>query len=107
MAAVPRSVGQSWQKASGMNLDGAHARLEAARRCPRPEGVHRALREANVLSDDEHAAIADLLPDLQDDPMTDGWQAAGWLASFAEPPGAEDIETLDLKTVFIVRRPVD
>jgi len=63
-----------------------------------------ALRESNVLSDDEHAAIADLLPELQDDPMADGWKAAGWLASFAAPPDADGVETLDLDTIAIIRR---
>jgi hypothetical protein len=56
-------------------------------------GYIEALRETAVLSDDEHAAIADdLLPDLQDDPMADGWKEAGWLASFADDP--EGVETL-------------
>jgi hypothetical protein len=45
-----------------------------------------------------------LLPELQDDPMADGWKAAGWLASFAEPPDAKGVETLDLDTVAIIRR---
>jgi hypothetical protein len=67
-------------------------------------GYIEALREAEILSDDEHAAVADLLPELEDDPMADGWKAAGWLASFAEPPNAEGVETLDLETVAIIRR---
>jgi hypothetical protein len=66
-------------------------------------GYIEALREAEILSDDEHAAIADLLPELPDDPMADGWRAAGWLASFAEPPDA-GVETLDLQTVLNARR---
>jgi len=67
-------------------------------------GYIEGLRENAVLSDDEHAAIADLLPELSDDPLAEGWKAAGWLASFAEPPDAEGVETLDLKTVAMVRR---
>jgi hypothetical protein len=55
-------------------------------------GYIEALRESAALSDDEHAAIADLLPDLPDDPMADGWDASGWLASFADDP--EGLETL-------------
>jgi hypothetical protein len=67
-------------------------------------GYIEALRENQILSDDEHAAVADLLPELADDPLAEGWKAAGWLASFAEPPDAGDVETLDLKTVAMVRR---
>jgi hypothetical protein len=55
-------------------------------------GYIEALREAAALSDDEHAAIADLLPDLPDDPMADGWKEDGWLASVADNP--EGVETL-------------
>lgn len=63
-------------------------------------GYIEALREFQVLSDD--AAIADLLPNVQDDPMADGWKAS-WLASF-EQPDPEGMETVDMKTVVIARR---
>lgn len=66
-------------------------------------GYIEALREFQVLSDDEHAAIADLLPDIQDDPMGDGWKASGWLASF-EQPDPEGVETVDMKAMVVARR---
>lgn len=66
-------------------------------------GYIEALREFKILSDDEHAAIADLLPDIPADPMADGWKAPGWLASF-EQPDPEGVETVDVQTVVSARR---
>lgn len=65
-------------------------------------GYIEALREFKILSDDEHGAIADLLPEMPDDPMADGWKATGWLGSFDEQVDPE--ETLDLATVARLRR---
>src|SRR5262245_10853107 len=48
-------------------------------------GYLEALREFHILSDDEHAAIAELLPQLWNDPLAEGWKESGWLDSFADP----------------------
>lgn len=67
-------------------------------------GYIEALREAEVLSDDEHAAIAELLADVPDDPMAEGWKVSGWLASFSDPEADTAVETLDLAAVARARR---
>lgn len=67
-------------------------------------GYIEALREFDVLSDDEHAAIAELLPDLPDDPLAEGWKAAGWLDSLSDPEADAAIETLNLADLARVRR---
>lgn len=67
-------------------------------------GYVEALREFEVLSDDEHAAIAELLPDLPDDPLAEGWKAAGWLDSFSDPEADAAVETLDMAAIAHVRR---
>lgn len=67
-------------------------------------GYLEALREFELLSDDEHAALADLLPDIPDDPLAEHWQAAGWLDAFRDPEAEAVVETLDLAALARARR---
>jgi hypothetical protein len=62
-------------------------------------GYLEALREFETLSDEEHALLADLLPEGQDDPLDKGWKASGWLASFGDPEADTGGKTLHLPKV--------